>query len=225
MSKRKRQRVRDIPGRRPPRRRRRKARTALFNGELKFLDLTIVDAGVSATGAITDSVNLIPQGVDESERVGRKCTLRSIGWRFDYSLAAQADVADLSNGDVLRVLLYLDKQANGATAVVATAAGILETADYRAFNNLANTSRFRTLMDRTYSINRQVAMTDGASTGSSPQIVMHDSFFMKVNIPLEFDLAAGAITEIRSNNVGVLLISRNAVVDFNSVMRIRFSDN
>ena len=50
----------------------------------------------------------------------------------------------------MRVMLYHDKQANGATAAVLD---ILESADYQSFNNLVNSGRFRILMDRTYAMN------------------------------------------------------------------------
>ncbi len=197
-------------------------RYAPGTGELKFHDVAVDDAVVPTAGAILDSINLIPQGVTEKTRVGRKCVIRSINWRFNYSLPAQADQADIGTGETIRIIMFLDKQCNGATATVL---GILETADYQSFNNLANKGRFRTLMDRTYPLNRINSVTDGASTSSSALLTYCDTFFKKVNIPIEFDNTTGAITEIRSNNVGVLFITQAGVAGFNSNVRVRFSDN
>ncbi len=189
--------------------------------ELKFFDVAIDDAVVAATAAIAiDSCVKIAQGTTENTRIGRKCTVKSINWHFTVQLAG--GVATTTSSDVVRVLLYLDKQCNGATA---TNANILEDiTDFQSFNNLANKNRFRTLMDRTYALN---ASAGGGNTGSATygEFVIQDAFYKKCNIPIEYDSTAGAITEIRSNNIGVLLISQGNTSAFTSQMRIRFSDN
>ncbi len=186
--------------------------------ELKFFDLDLDDAAVSSTGTVTDSINKIAQGTTEVTRIGRKCTIRSINWRFQVRLLA---AANLTGGDVVRVILFLDKQCNGAAAGVTD---ILENSDFQSFNNLANKSRFRTLMDRTYTLNAQAGGGDGTANDANIEIIT-DSFFKKVNLPIEFDSTAGAITEIRSNNLGVLMISRGGTLsDFESKIRLRFSD-
>ncbi len=53
-------------------------RRAAVAGELKFHDVDLDDALVSATGTVTPSINLIAQDVLENTRVGRKCTLKNI---------------------------------------------------------------------------------------------------------------------------------------------------
>ncbi len=190
--------------------------------ELKFHDLDIDDATVAAGGTIAeDSCNGIPQGVTESTRVGRKCVITNINWRYDVTIPEQDAAATPLEGDVVRVILYLDKQCNGATA---TTTGILESDDYQSFNNLANKSRFRILMDRTHTLNVQALASDGAGVVSSPAFILSDSFFKKCSIPIEFDSTAGAITEVRSNNIGVLLVGQTGTAGFASKMRLRFSD-
>ncbi len=189
-------------------------------GELKFHDLDIDDA-VIATGATLaqDSCNKIPQGVTEVQRIGRKCRLKTINWRFSIELANTANMTD--SKDVVRIILYLDKQANGATA---TTAQILESDDYQSFNNLANKSRFRTLMDRTYAMEATAGAGDGTTNDLAGNIIQ-DSFFKKINVPIEFDSTTGAITEIKSNNIGVMTLSKAGICTFLSKMRVRFSDN
>ncbi len=130
-------------------------------------------------------------------------------------------LATPSPGDSIRVIMYQDRQCNGATAAVTD---ILESADWQSFNNLSNKSRFRTLMDRSYQLNFQTLASDGAGLVSSGNFVMEDTFFKKCNIPIEFDSTTGALTEIRSNNIGILLISQNGQVAFTSKIRLRFSD-
>ena len=195
------------------------SRFAQRGGELKFFDVDLDTNAILAAGAVTDSVNKIAQGTSEVQRIGRKCTIRSINWR--WRIRKDAATASSSTGDTVRVILFLDKQANGQTATVTN---LLESANYQSFNNLANKSRFRTLMDRTYDMNNMAGGGDG-TTEDYGEVHINDSLYKKVNIPIEFDSTAGAIGEIRSNNIGVLLISESQICAFDSKFRLRFSDN
>ncbi len=136
-------------------------------------------------------------------------------------LGEQDAGATPKSGDTVRVILYLDKQVNGATA---SATLILESANYQSFNNLSNSGRFCTLMDRTYTLNHTNLASDGAGVVSSSNIFVDDSFYKDCNIPIEFNSTSGVITEISSNNIGVLLLAKVGEVAFESKMRLRFSD-
>ncbi len=184
--------------------------------ELKFHDLDIDDAAIAVAGTIAeDSILTIAQGDGESERLGRKCVVKKIGWKFEILLAPQADL-DLGV-DVVRVILYHDKQTNGAAAV---ATDLLETDDYQSFNNLSNKGRFTTLMDRTYDLTAPA----GAGGDSSGPLIVSDSFYKDCNMPIEYDNSAttGVIATMRSNNIGVLLLSKLGRAGFASKMRVRF---
>ncbi len=189
--------------------------------EHKFHDLMVIDDTISSTGAVINSMNLIAQGVTESTRIGRKCTIRNIAWRFTVDIPEQDAVATPASGDVVRVILFLDKQANGAAIVPSD---FLEIAHYQSFKNLANTSRFKTLMDRSYVLNYNSLASDNAAVVSQSNHFIEDTFFKKCRIPIEFSATAGAITEIRSNNIGVLLVSKAGSGGITSRMRLRFSD-
>ncbi len=202
-------------------------RTAGFYGryrggpgtELKFHDVDLDDAVIDTAGTVTASVNLIAQGTTESERDGRACTIKRIGWRYKITVPELDAVATPGAPDTVRVIMFLDKQCNGATATVT---GILEAANYQSFNNLANKSRFRTLYDRTHQINYMSLASDNAGVVSQGAHSVNGSFYKDCNIKLEFDSTTGAITEIRSNNIGVLLISAAGVAAFDSKIRLRF---
>ncbi len=188
-------------------------------GELKFFDLDIDQAADMSGGFILDSVNEIVQGTTESNRLGRKCTIKAIEWRYTVNLPEQDAVATPANGSTLRVILYKDKQCNGETAVITD---ILETADYQSFYNLANGDRFDILLDVAHQINYAGLASDGAGVVSQAKQVVVREFAKTCSIPLEFGGTTGAITELRSNNVGVLLISQDLNPDFSSKMRVRF---
>lgn len=188
--------------------------------ELKFFDSSHVDGTVSVTGSIANSINLVSQGIAENQRIGRKIVIRAINMRWFYNLQFQQDQPDIGGGDTLRIIVFMDKQANGATALVTD---ILETAQIESYRNLANKNRFEVLMDRKYTLNRMIAVTDGTNTSTTPLLQKHDQWSKKVNIPIEYDSTAGAITEIRSYNVGILYISQNGLVGVGTQQtRIRY---
>ncbi len=198
-----------------PRRRRR------VMGEIKFHDLDIDDAVVSTGGTIAeDSCLTIAEGNGESDRIGRKITVRSIHWKYSMQMPNQSQAANASED--LRIILYLDKQTNGAAATVLN---ILESADYQSFRNLSNSGRFQILHDRTYSLNAQGGGGDG-TTNFTTEVTRSVTWSKQVNIPIEYDNSAttGVITSMRSNNIGVLTISRDGRPVLDSKMRIRYTD-
>jgi len=192
------------------------------SAEHKFFDQAVDDAVVASTGDVFDSVNTIVQGVTESRRIGRKCVLTKLLWHYRILLPKTDSTASPKDQEIVRVMVFLDKQCNGATAVVLD---ILETADILSFRNLSNTNRFDILMDRTHVINYgTLAMDFDANLYSTCPEIRSYSWFKKCHIPLEFSSTTGVITEIRSNNVGVLIISEDGSAGLFSIFRIRFSD-
>ncbi len=198
-------------------------------GELKFHDVDYDQAaanwsaGVISKGA-SASLVLIGQGVTESTRIGRKCVIRSIGWRGKFNLVTSATIGAPFT---VRIMLIQDTQCNGLTAAVATVSGVLATADYQSFNNLANKGRFKTLMDKTYTLNRMAAAGDGTTNDVAP-VDRAFTFFKKCNIVMEYSgtAAPSVLTEVRTNNIFGIIISDSAGSNcsLDSKMRFRFSD-
>lgn len=187
--------------------------------ELKFHDLDVDDAVVATNGTIAQaSCNIIAQGTTDSTRIGRKVTIKSINWRFRIGNTNVNQAT--ARCPVVRVVLFLDKQCNGTAATVTD---ILETDNYQSFNNLANKSRFVILFDRTYKVENAAGAWDGTGTDWAANVTM-GSFYKKCNIPIEYDSTTGAITECRSNNLGVLLLSDQGTASFESKMRLRYTD-
>ncbi len=197
-------------------------RFAGANAELKFHDVDLDDAVVDVGGTITPTINIIIQGITESTRIGRKCTIKSVWWHALATLPELDAGVTPNTSDQLRCIIYLDKQANAATAVVTD---ILETASWQSFKNLANQMRFVYLLDKVYTLNYQGLASDGAGVVSQASVYKTIPFYKACDIPIEYSGTTGAIGEIRSNNIGVLLISASGQVTLQSKFRLRFSDN
>ncbi len=191
--------------------------------ELKFHDVDLDDAVVANNGdAVTPTINIIAQGVTESTRVGRKCTIRSINWKWRAVIPVVGGAAGFQS-DTLRIILFWDKQCNGGTVLDTD---ILETPSFLSFRNLANSGRFIILCDKSVNLNYLASAGDGAVNDAS-EMSRQGAFYKNCNIPIEYNNVAndGSLVTIRSNNLGVLLISEGGTCGFFSKIRLRFSDN
>lgn len=201
-----------------------------IGNELKFHDVDVNDGsvlvgGTILTGDAAGTINVIAQGNTESTRIGRKSVIKAINWRYTVTSPEVDAAGSFLDAETVRIILYLDKQCNGAAATIL---GILDTANYQSFNNLANKQRFRILMDRTVTLNYKCGASDGAGLVSSASVAVNGSFYKKCNIPIEFDNSAstGVLTSMRSNNLGVLSIARlGSISQIDSKFRLRFTDS
>lgn len=186
-------------------------------GELKFFDTSLaftfdITGEVPATGQLT----LIPQGVTESTRVGRMCTVRSI-----YIRASVVDAPAAAAVAATSVVLYivLDKQCNGAAAAVTD---VLTSGDmWDAQMNLSNSNRFRILGKWTHNFNATAGVT---TAYNSTRHLMEK--YIACNIPIEFSGTDGTLGTIRSNNIFLLAGSAGGddTCTVDGTCRLRFSD-
>ncbi len=183
--------------------------------ELRFFDVAVDDAVIAAGGTIAaDSTNKLAQGTLEEERVGRRATLVRLDWRYTVELPLATASAD--TGDVVRVVLYLDKQCNGASAAVTD---ILSSAAFDEHILPVNQDRFELLYDATHDM---IPRAGGLASGSvrwGPDTLHEVVSFEVTPIEVEFSGTTGAIDEILSNNVGVMLLSRDGHCTFVSKLR------
>lgn len=193
-------------------------RRAVSGSELKFFD-TATAFNFDATGEVpaTGQLNLIPQGVTESTRVGRKCVLKSIAMKGTMSWAPGA--ATNTGGSVF-LYVVLDRQANSAAAA---ATDVFTGTNFgSSYRNLSNSDRFQILKMFEVTFNPEA----GVQTAFG-QVNRRYSWYSRCDIPLEFGGTTGAITEIRSNNL-FLLAGTDGTSDDTiaaaGVVRVRFSD-
>ncbi len=187
--------------------------------EKKFFDVSVGPAVIASTGTmLLTSMNLIAAGSGESERIGRKMHVHKIMLRYHCFMAEQTSF--VNNHDTLKFYLYLDTQANGMAATVAEILDVVNGA--LSFRNLGNGERFKILATKTVNI----FATAGGGDGTTVDIAMKSTagaVYRNVSIPLEFSAAVGALTELRSNNIGLMAISLHGLLALTFNCRLRFT--
>lgn len=190
--------------------------------ELKFLDSVRNNTLVPNAGTILNSLCLIQEGVEESQRIGRRIVVTSIACRWEIILPIRDTGTVLSlTEEIVRIIVYIDHQTNGANANILN---ILETAEYESFRNLSNMERFTILYDKSHRIYRKFAFaSDIEGLAFSPEVRKQVTFFTKCDIAIDYRGTSSGINEIESNNIGMMYISSFGLADIiNSKCRIRY---
>lgn len=195
-------------------------RFQMYSGETRFFDGNGTDTSIATSGDIEeDSLHHVAAGTGESNRVGRKITITSLHMRGNVYLPTTSNSGETS--DVFRLVIYLDRHANGATAAVTD---ILETADVFSFRNLVNSDRFKILHDKTITIDQNAGAGNGTTNTFGPARKVF-KVNKRLNIPVQFNSTTGAMAEIQANNIGFMAISEAGYVNMNYYWRIRFKEN
>jgi len=188
-------------------------------GEDKFFD-TANNFDFDLTGEVpaTGQLVLIPQGITESTRIGRKCTITRITIRgvLTFIPAALAQACT-----VCYLYLLQDTQCNGAAAAITDVFTSAEM--HRNHMNLANSQRFKILKKWVWVFN----VGSGVTTAYNNVVRVID-YSRKCRIPLEFSSTSGAIAELKSNNIFFIAGTdgnSDDHVDFSANTRVRFSDH
>lgn len=197
---------------------RRRTITYPTTSERKYFD-TALSFNVDATAEVPASgqLNLISQGTGESQRIGRKCIIKSI---YINGAIGFAPGAGAISSDIACIYVVLDKQCNGAAAAVTDV--LTGTNAVTAMVNMDNSARFVVL--KKFVI--PMTSTAGVTTAYGQQY-LPINWYSKCEIPLDFSADTGAIGEIRSNNVFLIAGSFGATDDLMTVAgtcRLRYTD-
>lgn len=179
------------------------------------IDGTTPDHLSTANWYGTDSLlAFVKQGTNSNQRIGRKITLKSINIKLLLQPAVNIQT-DLT----VCVWLVMDKQANGTMFTAADVFGkpgavdagqipvtqvqnlpIIVTSNYL----VANTQRFTILGKKCVTITNQIPFTTNAvsSRGGAHKSI---NFYKKLNTQIEYGGVTGAIGEIKSNNIGIII--------------------
>lgn len=204
-----------------PSRRTNPARTlGLWNGrsrdELKVTDTATVVAAVTQAGVVS-LLNGTATGTDYTNRTGRKMITKSVLIR----LFINTNLVSAQQGDVVRVIIFVDKQSNGALPAVAD---VLNTATYAEPMNLNNRDRFIIIRDTIFTMSPAVYAA-AALTAGAP-VTRMAKHYKKVSFETIFSGTTNGIASIASGSLCILYISQFASVSTITYnVRTRFIDS
>lgn len=166
----------------------------------------------SFSGSVNTSGNLVllnglTLGDTKYTRDGQSIKMNSILMRWTASLNASA------TRTTMRVIIFVDKQANAAAPTIAN---VLDSVSTYSPMNLDYGSRFRIMYDRFLTL-------DDVNTA-----FRHGKVFKKLNFHCKYDTSNnGDITDITTNSVYLLLLSNEPTntPSFAMDCRMRFIDN
>lgn len=210
---------------------RRNARTGGFLGiETKFFDTETTDDAFAVTWApmepATTNLTAIAQGDGESNRDGRKYSIKSIhlkGWV--HTNTAEAQTAPQSD-HMVRIVLVLDKQTNGAQLTATQVFDGGQTEDTLAFRNLQFTKRFTILFDRFIRIpNSQGDMAQGGVDLFANALLRVPFKYNKVfTTPIEVLMSGTTadIANVTDNSIHMIGVSTHTTSLLSYQCRVRF---
>uniref|UniRef100_UPI004047F323 hypothetical protein n=1 Tax=Shewanella sp. TaxID=50422 RepID=UPI004047F323 len=194
--------------------------------ETKYYDttkaLTAIPESTDWTGTefdpATQSTLFCPvQGAQINNRIGRKVLLKKIRIRGVIRPNVFQDANDVVAPCAVRIIVYQDKQTNGAQAqgedvMAAPATAAAENA-FCAFQSLGNLGRFRVWKDKTYVPRDGQTTTDGANTSSitaGAAIPFKYNLKLGKGIPVHFNSSNGGagdgdVGDIVDNSFHILI--------------------
>lgn len=187
--------------------------------EKKVIDLAEANYAVNTTGSVT-ALNLVAQGTDYTDRIGRIIKPVSVQVRGTF-LGEDATTLD----QLGRVMLVWDSQPNGAT--IATIAQILNAATSTSFNNLQNRDRFKIIRD-------EMVNLGGVDTTATQTYASKGPENINWYVPLgndyvtQYNTTTGVIAAVSHGALLLVTIGSNATTAghlFKASTRVRFTDN
>lgn len=188
-------------------------------GEKKFFDTSVNDAVVAANMTITN-LTVIAEGNGESGRIGRKILLKNIHVKGSLKMAAAT--AGASTSDQVTCMLVQDTQTNGEQFGVTD---LLDTDEFKSFRNLSNSTRFKVLYKKIFSLKSSGAAPSGAALIFGEDL-RQLNVNKTVNIPIEYDNTAsdGTIATVKTNNVYWVVQSSDGICGITANVRLRYTD-
>lgn len=192
--------------------------------ELKWVDYTPVTTTASTTNNIY-TINFVANGSDAYNRIGRKINVKSIQIKARFVPSGNAAI-----NDMVRLMVVYDRQGyqgaiTFADIVKSTDSAGLTSSTVYDHKNPDNESRFKILMDQTYSFPQNGASIDSSVLTDYQKGTMIDKY-IKCNTMTDFQSGSnipdtGAIYFVVMGQQVVAL----APTSVQWTSRVRFTDN
>lgn len=192
--------------------------------EKKFFEARTTTSPIPIT-MTKNNLNIIAQGFDEIQRIGRRILITKVMIRGLVQLAAAVDTESFAG---IRMWIIQDLQTNGTEF---TTTDFLElqlpgSSEYLSFNKLANKNRFKVLYDKTMVLN---TMAQGSSVSFSTLEIPFNIFLDRSKKPIEIEYSdlttTGSVSSQRSNSIWFCYVaSASSDVGLTFHSRVRFTD-
>lgn len=190
--------------------------------ELKYIDTSASNSFALAAGIVIP-INLMAQGTDINQRVGRKVQLKSVMANLNF-FPTNVTNANAAQGIFGRVCIIYDSQPNGSASAAAYT-DIFAAADPNAPLNLNNRDRFRVIWSQYWTVSSYWLNATPAIIGGAPQNV-YRKCYRKINLPTIFNGTGGTIGTVATGALLLCIVcdnNNNAMYDYYT--RVRYSDN
>lgn len=147
--------------------------------EKKWFDQDISHSFTNAVPSQISPLTNIPEGVDESERIGRKVSVQSVGLTFRSSFTTPPAGEYV---EAMRAMIVCDMQGNGTAPTITD---ILEENRVDSFMNLNNQKRFKIIYDN-YCMRGKGDNFDALSLSGGNGLQFYDKMFRKVDTEMVF---------------------------------------
>lgn len=165
----------------------------------------------------------ISVGSGPNQRIGRTIQLKSVHVNGYASINATADY------DYVRIIVYMDRQCNGAEATPEQILAPDSTGSPgpMSFLNLENSKRFYILKDWRWSDEPKLAYNGTTVVGS--EVVKDYQFNISLDEPIEYGSGGTGIANIKSNNIGILAVcyrkTQTTTSSLRMTCRVRYTDS
>lgn len=187
---------------------------SVLNVEDKYLDTNINFQPKQITPAQL-CLNLVPQGTDNNQRIGRQIRVKSLELNFNFaSLAATSD-----NHVWIKYYIVIDKKHSGGGVFPLNE--YLTANDEVSFRNPDYSNRFQTIKKNTIELVKGTAK-DGVHI--EEYIDLTNNEYAKT----EFDGTGGTLGDISAYPIYIVYVSSASVTgfgDIRGIARIRYVDN
>jgi hypothetical protein len=184
--------------------------------ETHYLDNAQASYNADTTGTVT-ALNLIAEGNDNVNRLGRKAMMRSVSVKGFVVSPSNAPPAQQT-----RVLLVWDNAANGALPAIGD---VLTAINSTAFLNPNNVARFTILFDKVYSLG---SWSTAATSSYASEIIRAVDATVRVNAPTEYLGTTGTIASLQNGTILLLTMGSVAAgadaAAFTLSTRVTFTD-
>lgn len=163
--------------------------------EVKYVDLAVAGYAADTTGTITP-LNLIAQGVDNTQRIGREALMLGVAIRG----LCVPTTGTATGPQMFRLALVWDNATDGVLPAITD---VFTAATAYAFPNVSNIGRFTILHDQLFGIGPLTAALADKTTG----VV---DVTLKINSATRFSGTTAAIASMQDGTLYAITLGVNA---------------